>query len=249
VQIIGVVDVLGGQAVHAVAGARERYKPVHSTSATMIAGDAGALARHYIEDFGVDALYVADLDAIQGGSSQDALVGCLCQLRAPVYLDAGVSTLDAARHVRSLGVSRVIVGLETLASFAALQMICAALDADVVFSLDLRDSKPLSPVHDAAEDIAARAADMGVREIILLDLARVGMSAGFDLDLIARVRAATPAGVSLLIGGGVRGLDDLNRLAAVGCDGALVATALQNGTLTAAEVARARSLPLTSRPR
>ncbi len=39
------------------------------------------------------------------------------------------------------------------------------------------------------------------------------------------VRQAIPD-VTLLVGGGIRGVDDLRDLAAVGCDGVLVATAL-----------------------
>jgi phosphoribosylformimino-5-aminoimidazole carboxamide ribotide isomerase len=77
--------------------------------------------------------------------------------------------------------------------------------------------------------------------VAVLDLARVGAGDGLDTHLIARVRNAAP-GVSLLAGGGVRGLDDLMRLADAGCDGALVATALHNGRLGAADVAAARRL-------
>ena len=75
-----------------------------------------------------------------------------------------------------------------------------------------------------------------MRALIVIDLARVGTGAGLDLGLIARVREATPA-LTLLAGGGVRGPDDILRLADAGCDGALVATALHVGRLSAADVA------------
>jgi phosphoribosylformimino-5-aminoimidazole carboxamide ribotide isomerase len=73
--------------------------------------------------------------------------------------------------------------------------------------------------------------------VIVLDLARVGSGTGVDLDLLARVRRAAP-GLALLAGGGVRDAADLDRLADAGCDGALVATALHDGRIGAAEVAR-----------
>jgi phosphoribosylformimino-5-aminoimidazole carboxamide ribotide isomerase len=69
----------------------------------------------------------------------------------------------------------------------------------------------------------------------VLDLARVGEGGGPDVEVIARVREAAPAPL-LLAGGGVRGLTDLARLAEIGCDGALVATALLDGRLSAADV-------------
>jgi phosphoribosylformimino-5-aminoimidazole carboxamide ribotide isomerase len=50
----------------------------------------------------------------------------------------------------------------------------------------------------------------------------------------------------VLAGGGVRDLDDLRQLAEFGCDGALVASALHDGRLTAADVAVARSFYTSS---
>ena len=89
--------------------------------------------------------------------------------------------------------------------------------------------------------MAARAAEAGVGALIVIDLARVGMGTGLDLALITRVREAVP-GLTLFAGGGVRGPEDLARLADAGCDGALVATALHDGRLGAADLAAARRL-------
>jgi phosphoribosylformimino-5-aminoimidazole carboxamide ribotide isomerase len=86
--------------------------------------------------------------------------------------------------------------------------------------------------------MASRAAVAGAGAVIVLDLARVGTGSGLDLALLTRVREAAP-GVTLLAGGGVRGSEDLVRLAAAGCDGALVATALHDGGLGRDELAAA----------
>ena len=67
----------------------------------------------------------------------------------------------------------------------------------------------------------------------------MGTGSGLDLALIARVRETTP-GLTLVAGGGIGGLEDLVRLADSGCDGALVATALHDGRLGAAEVTAAQ---------
>jgi phosphoribosylformimino-5-aminoimidazole carboxamide ribotide isomerase len=80
------------------------------------------------------------------------------------------------------------------------------------------------------ERIAARAQEAGAGSLIVLDLARVGMGSGPDLGLITRVMAGAP-GLAIFAGGGVRGLEDLEALARVGCDGALVATALHDGRI------------------
>jgi phosphoribosylformimino-5-aminoimidazole carboxamide ribotide isomerase len=249
-RVIGVVDLLGGRAVHARAGRRDSYQLVRAVAGLPIeSGDALALARAYVDRLGVTELYAADLEAILGGASQDALVAAVAALGVPLWLDAGVSSTQRARHSLDLGAARVVVGLETLASYEALGEICAALDGGgrVAFSLDLRDGEPVVapsgdiPLREPAHVVASRAAKAGVGAVIVLDLARVGTGAGLDFALIARVRESAP-GQMLLAGGGVRGYEDLARLADAGCDGALVATALHDGRLCAADVASAHRL-------
>ena len=253
-RVIGVVDLAAGRAVHARAGLRELYAPVRTVAGEPIEpGDALALARAYVDRLGLTELYAADLDAINaidvthGGTSQDTLVAAVAALGAPLWLDAGVSSADRARRALGLGAARVVVGLETLPSYDALDTICASVGGDrVAFSLDLRDGEPVVSPRAAEGDrdlpahlVAARAADAGVGSVIVIDLARVGTGSGLDLALVARVREAVP-GLTLVVGGGVRGLEDVARLADAGCDGVLVASALHDGRLGAAEVATAR---------
>ena len=64
---------------------------------------------------------------------------------------------------------------------------------------------------------------------------------GLDIDLLKRIRAAAPD-LRLIAGGGVREWDDLVRVAKSGCNGALLATALHNGRIGAAEIAEAQKL-------
>jgi phosphoribosylformimino-5-aminoimidazole carboxamide ribotide isomerase len=235
-RVIGVIDLLAGRAVHARGGVRERYEPVAAVAGSFIAaGSADALARAYVDRLGVAEIYVADLDAILGRTPQDALVRELSTAGVPLWLDAGIATADRARHVVGLGAAHVIVGLETLDSYASLDAICAGLGAgQVAFSLDLRAGQPVATARGlpaaSAESAAARAAEGGVGAIIVLDLARVGTASGADVATIARVRRAVPH-VTLLAGGGVRHAEDLRQLADAGCDGALVATALHTGAL------------------
>jgi phosphoribosylformimino-5-aminoimidazole carboxamide ribotide isomerase len=239
-RVIGVVDLAHGRAVHASGGQRERYAPVSTVAGSSIEdGDAPALARAFIEDLGLSELYVADLDAIAGGASQDAVIAALTARGAPVWLDAGVTSIEGAQHSVELGAAQVVVGLETLQSFGALAAICAAVGGDrVAFSLDLRSGQPLtragfnSPGDATPNVLAAHAAEAGVGSVIVIDLARVGAAAGLDLELVAAVREAVPR-LTLLAGGGVGGAQDLAALADVGCDGVLVATALLDGRLTA----------------
>jgi len=247
-RVIGVVDLRGGLAVHARGGVRDQYAPVDMIAGSRIdRGDPLALARAYIGRFGLRELYIADLDAIRARPPQDTVIAALAALGTPLWVDAGVSSVDRARRLLTLGVHQVIVGLETLPSYGALRAICDVSDGGhVAFSLDMRDGEPVVapsgiPPGDPPDRVAARAADAGAGTIIVLDLARVGGGVGLDFDTIAAIRLAVPH-LTLLAGGGIRGPGDLERLAEAGCDGALVATSLHTGLIGAKDIAEAAQL-------
>ena len=174
---------------------------------------------------------LADVARPFQGRDESIAIRTICGL-APTWLDAAVSSIERAQRTLALGAAHVIVGLETLPSFDILRAICNHVGGkNVAFSLDLRDGRPMGIAQDERPHfVAARAADRGAEAIIVIDVARVGTGAGIDLDLIARVRDAAP-GVTLLAGGGIRGREDLEALAAAGCDGALVATMLQSDAI------------------
>ena len=231
-QLIGVVDLKEGRAVRACGGMRETYAPLGMTAGIAINGDPLALARVYVNGFGLDTVYAADLDAISGGEIDDETLAALAAI-TPLWVDAGIASPERARRVIALGAAKAIVGLETLSSFGALSAICAAIGTDrTAFSLDLRAGVPITNLRDAsAEEIAARAVDAGTDVMIVIDLARVGGATGPDFELLARVRAAV-RDTPLFAGGGVRGPADLVRLAEAGYSGALVASALHDGALS-----------------
>ena len=241
-EVLGVIDLRAGRAVHTVAGDRAGYLPARmATDHHVVDGDATALASAFITALNVAELYVADLDAILDRAPQFALVREIAEVGAPIWLDAGIRSATDAQAALASGADRLIVGLETLASFDALDSICKEIEGGrVAFSLDLRNGLPLAQsdalAHYEPEYLAARAIEAGANAVIVLDLARVGRNEGPDLDLIRRIRTAVPA-VRLIAGGGVRGRDDLVRLKDSGCNGALVATALLTGQLTANDIA------------
>jgi phosphoribosylformimino-5-aminoimidazole carboxamide ribotide isomerase len=214
-RVVGVIDLKDGTAVHAVRGERERYRPL---------GDPLSLARR----FALEELYVADLDAITGAGGNDAVIRALAR-EARVMVDAGVSEPERARALLDLGVDRVVVGTETLADADALDRL-----PDAVLSVDLRDGRTVSPdprlAGMPALDAIALLRRFGLREVIVLDLARVGSGAGPDVEAIAEIHAAFPQ-LALLAGGGVRDAGDLRALEDAGAAGALVATALHRGVI------------------
>lgn len=263
-EVIGVIDLRNGQAVHARGGVREAYPPVRlpgespgdvvppgnavPPGSAVPPGNAVALARHYAR-LGVRTLYVADLDAIEGRAPQWGALDALVATGMPLWVDAAVTTPAGVASLRARGVSTVVVGLETLPSLDRLPVLVAedagasaALEERLVLSLDLRNGVPLvtDPVREAGMTdpvaIGRAAAAAGIRTMLLLDLARVGAGTGVDTTVLAELRAALPPAVRLTTGGGLATRRDLDAARDAGCAAVLVASALLDGRLTAADV-------------
>jgi phosphoribosylformimino-5-aminoimidazole carboxamide ribotide isomerase len=248
-QIIPVLDLAGGVAVHAQAGDRSRYAPLTSDLVPDRTGDAVALLRAFHSVLGVHECYVADLDAIQGGALQRSLIRELAEFHTgfagALLVDAGTSGPGGALEVLSCGASEVVVGLETLHAFADLGAIVEVVGPSrLVFSLDLRLGNPIlhptmqdaSGVGPDASSLAAQAVAAGVGTLLVLDLGRIGTGCGVDIGLLQTLRRRFP-GIRLLAGGGVLTRKDLERMRDAGCDGALVASAIHTGRLSASDLA------------
>ena len=236
-RVIPVIDLKGGVAVHAVRGDRERYRPLRSRIAAGC--DPLEVARAVRQRFGLDELYVADLDAIAGGPGHPGTVAALAG-EARLMVDAGAAEAAAVARLLALGAAHVIVGTESLPGAEAFARLRSELpDAPLVLSLDLRGGQVLSadPALVALDPAGAlaRLADAGAREAIVIDLARVGSGEGPDVALLGALRTRVPD-VALLAGGGVRHAADLRALAEAGVVGALVATALHGGAIAPDEL-------------
>jgi phosphoribosylformimino-5-aminoimidazole carboxamide ribotide isomerase len=251
-QLIPVIDLARGVAVHARAGDRARYQPLESVLTPGRRGDALALVQAYREKLGARECYVADLDAIQGGDLQRDELGELVRAAAPsgLLVDAGAAQAAPALEVLALGARAVVVGLETLRRFEDLAGIVAAAGPDrVIFSLDLRLGRPLLLEEAAApglselppQELAALAVHVGVRSLLVLDVGRVGTGGGLDLELLRLLRRRLPL-ARILVGGGVAEAADLERARAAGCDAVLVATALHAGRIGQSSASASRQV-------
>jgi phosphoribosylformimino-5-aminoimidazole carboxamide ribotide isomerase len=222
-RIIPVIDLLGGVVVRAVAGRRSEYRPIQSQ--LVDSPDPRHVARRLLEASGATELYVADLDAIVSGNPvAETVREFLTGLGVRVWFDGGFQTNEGAAEFHS-PVSPVIAS-ET---FGPVQR---AGDG-WAYSVDLSNGTPLGRTTLSPHVLAECAVAAGFPTLIVLDVARVGTDGGpGTAELIGELRRQFP-GVELIAGGGIRGWDDVARLAEAGADAALVATALHDGRLRA----------------
>jgi phosphoribosylformimino-5-aminoimidazole carboxamide ribotide isomerase len=234
VKAIPVIDLLDGVVVHAVRGKRKEYQPLKSVLCNCAEPVGVAVA---LWKLGFKELYVADLDVIIGKGSNSAAIKQIAEAtNFEIMVDSGVNDLKGAGQALQSGASKVVLGTETLAD---LNFVKDALetfgDQQIIVSLDLMNGNVLSkseqlrlmsPMH-----VALALQELGVRQLIVLDLARVGSDEGTDLELLNKL--VKGVNMKVYVGGGVRDIQDLKTLQQLGISGALIATALHTGKISA----------------
>lgn len=234
-RVIPVIDILNSQVVRGVAGQRDQYRPVESRLTD--SAEPLAVANAFRNTFGLTTLYVADLDAIQNAESNVEVYRDLKDDGFELLIDAGLKNVYDAEAVLMAGASKVIVGLETWPLLASLEMMLEKVGSErVIFSLDLKSGRSIRKFDDMINDdpaeIGCAVIECGIRELIVLDLAAVGVASGpTTLNLCQELRDFAPK-LKLITGGGVRSSADLSTLRSAGIDGALVASALHDGSIS-----------------
>ena len=220
--IVPVIDLMGGQVVRARAGERQLYRPLRSilaASSAPVEVVEGLLALHPLRH-----LYIADLDAIARAGEHHGLIRDL-HARFPaieLWVDAGFRDACDAASFLDAGLGTLVLGTESQSEPGLFERLRA--DPRVVLSLDFKGEAALDPA-----DIMARP-ELWPKRLIVMTLAAVGGSGGPDRRRLAEIIHLAP-GCQVYAAGGVRGADDLKALDGMGCAGALVASALHDGRL------------------
>jgi phosphoribosylformimino-5-aminoimidazole carboxamide ribotide isomerase len=238
-RLIPVMDLRDGLAVQAVKGDREHYRPV--TSVLADTAEPLEVARAFREQLGLSELYIADLNAIQGTATTGIDLPPGPAERHEPHCGRRCADVASALQVLDAGASQVIVGAETLTTWEMALAICAAINPrQLIFSLDMRSGQVLSRCPQLAASKPAEVLGLlyraNWREVILLDLSRVGTGTGADQALIAEAQHMFPQ-LTLLAAGGVRDANELADLRTAGVAGVLVATALHQGIITRQHIA------------
>ncbi len=239
-KVIPVIDILNGIVVHAVRGKRQEYQPLQSSLCNSYEPLEVSKA---FKALGFSELYIADLDAITGGSLNfQAFKGITKETRLKLMVDAGVTSLETVGNLLDCGVSKVVIGTETLSGKSFVDEAVGIFGSKkVIVSLDLKGDKVLGifGVGDCKNAVCLlrEFSEMGVSGVIVLDLARVGSSEGVNVVFLKKVLEAMS--IDVYVGGGVRDINDLVELKELGVSGVLVATALHSGKISIEELKQA----------
>jgi phosphoribosylformimino-5-aminoimidazole carboxamide ribotide isomerase len=226
-QVIPVVDLMGGQVVRAQMGDRASYRPLISPLSPT--SDAVDVARGLLAVYPFPTLYVADLDAIQGhGDNFQTLRRIREQFPAlQMWVDNGAADASAIEALLGANLGTPVIGSESQRDGKLIAQHEGS--SRIVLSLDFRGDAFQGPQHILSEPA------LWPLRVIIMTLARVGSGAGPDLARLASIQSIA-GGREIYAAGGVRNADDLRALKQTGVSGALLATALHEGRIDAADL-------------
>ncbi|MEJ2376167.1 MAG: HisA/HisF-related TIM barrel protein [Pseudolabrys sp.] len=226
-EVIPVIDLKGGTVVHARLGQRALYRPIETPLARGSAPldvVAGLLSVHPFE-----TLYVADLDAITGSGDNRAALQRVRRTfpQLTLWVDSGIADFPAAADWLQHDLGHLVLGSETQRDARLVRDLRE--NERTVLSLDFRGDDFQGPPMLLAQSEA------WPQRVIAMTLNRVGSHAGPDLMRLSALKAAA-ATRDVYAAGGVRDAADLRALAQNRIAGALIASSLHDGRLTAADL-------------
>jgi phosphoribosylformimino-5-aminoimidazole carboxamide ribotide isomerase len=226
--VIPAIDLQGGRCVRLVEG--------RADTATVFGDDPVAMARRWASA-GAGRLHVVDLDGAFAGAPHHAatITAMVRAVPIPVEVGGGLRDLDTIGAALATGARWAILGTAAALDPTLLAVACRRWPDRILVGVDAVDGQvavrgwtEVLPL--AAGVLAHQAAVAGAVAVIYTDVGRDGTERGPNLPAIASLAGQTE--LPVIASGGIAGVDDLVRLAAIpGVMGAIVGRALYTGAV------------------
>jgi phosphoribosylformimino-5-aminoimidazole carboxamide ribotide isomerase len=233
--IIPAIDIKDGQCVRLYQGNFEQ--------STVYDDDPVAVARRWVEQ-GARRLHVVDLDGARSGYPvhADVISAIVRAAGVPVQLGGGLRDEAAVQTALGLGVARVILGTAAVQNPDLVARLLAQHGDAIIIGVDARDGMVatagwLDTAALRAADLVATMAALGAPRVIYTDISRDGTLT--EPNYAATAELIESGGPAIIASGGVGRIEHLRRLAAIGCEGAIVGRALYTGALSLREAIKA----------
>lgn len=212
------------------------------------AGDPVELAKRYYEQ-GADEVTFLDVTATveDRATMYETVTATAEQVFIPLTVGGGVRSSDDVARLLASGADKVGVNSAAIARPELLGEIADRFGAQVlVLSLDVKRSAGRASgfavtTHGGRTETeldavawASEAIERGAGELLVNSIDADGTKQGFDLELVAAIRAASS--VPVIASGGAGSLEHFAPAVTAGADAVLAASVFHNGELTVGQV-------------
>ena len=151
-----------------------------------------------------------------------------------VMLDPGIVELEDIFQFLKIKIKNLILGLETIKNFKIIIESLQILNQNnIIVSIDMYNGQIISNAKDIKTQnpikFTKKLESLGVKNIILLDLFRVGQKIGgipqLYLDILHNFNG------NVFVGGGIKNYTDITNIKKLNFSGVLIATALYDRTI------------------
>jgi phosphoribosylformimino-5-aminoimidazole carboxamide ribotide isomerase len=230
-RVIPAIDLRGGLCVRLLQGDYGRE--------TVFGDDPAAMAERW-QVQGASLIHLVDLDGAKAGRpvNVEPVRRIVQRVSVPCQLGGGVRDEATISAWLEAGVQRVVVGTQALRDPEWFRTMALAYPGRLVLGLDAREGKVavagwLETSSVDAVALAGQFDGLPLAAIVYTDIARDGTLEG--PNLVATRDLATQVSTPVIASGGVGNLVDLERLARLPVEGAIVGRALYEGKFTLAQ--------------
>ena len=243
-KVIPVIDVLNSEAVHALKGERNSYKPLKSK--LFNTSDPFNILKVFKSKYKFRDFYIADLDAIiNKNPNLQLLKKILRTLGINIMIDPGIIDFQDVLLYSKYNIDKLIIGLETVESLEIIKRALSIMGkSKLIVSIDMYKEKVISNARGLRNksiiEIIKKIEEIGIKELILLDLFRVGQKIGGIPQQFLEIQGSFKG--NIYVGGGIKDYKDIQNFKDHKFAGVLIATALYDGTINIEKVSNFSNL-------
>ncbi len=225
--ILPAIDILDGKAVRLYRGAYE--------TAEKVAADPFEAAKKF-ENEGAEYLHLVDLSGARSGSTEgrEIISAIARSVSMKTEVGGGIRSMETVKSYLENGVDKVILGTAAIKNRS---LLCEAVDRygeRIIVGIDARNGKvSVSGWTNDSDinyiDMAKECEKIGVKNIVFTDISRDGSLQGPNIRMLKEL--SNSVNCDITASGGIKSIDDIEKLRKMDLYGAICGKSLYSGTL------------------
>lgn len=233
-RIIPAIDLIDGKCVRLSKGDYNRKKIYNEDPLEVAKAFEGA---------GIQYLHLVDLDAAKAKALRQVAILERIASKTSLRIDfgGGIRTKEDVKTLFNAGATQITLGSIAVQEPQILYDCIHTFGAEkIILGADCLNRKIATNAWDQVEDIdiidfLKEKTENGVRYAVVTEISKDGMLSGPDNTLYKDILRQVP--LQLIASGGISTVSDLQRLAAIGCEAAIIGKAIYEQTITLKELA------------
>jgi phosphoribosylformimino-5-aminoimidazole carboxamide ribotide isomerase len=192
------------------------------------------------ENDGAKYLHIVDLNGAEtnDNANLETIKEIIKNIFIPIQVGGGIRSLEKAKKILDLGVSRIIIGTSAIEDFELLKNLVGLYQEKVIVSIDANHQKVATrgwttqtDIH--AIDLSKKLEKIGIKTIVYTDISKDGMMQGPNFEDYLELSKKT--NLNIIASGGVSSLNDVLKLNEIGLYGAIIGKAIYESKINLKE--------------